>query len=418
MPQQQPTSLLLLPDELLVRIILDCRADAPMVGIHPVWPLTHVCHHIRNIAQAILYRKVDLNCNSKATPHMRAIIEQNPSPGQLVHNLTIFGTDANPRSDDSELLQAVASAASNLKVLILFGVTTEKASSVLGDLPSASLWHFHARFRETPVSIQWRGQIARFSKLRDVVCQDWSPEAELVPRTPVHPKQPLLLPELVRLHITDYTLIEAFGAAGPLRRVLPSLRKLENSISQSQDASTIRALISKAPLSLEALKLLSDVYTPIPRQYLPALPALRHLTHLELGSGTFIESKLLVYLPTAPLKSIRFDIGASVTDRILQALTGPGCPPQLHVICLDHIEEVADPNQVRNALEDVDLAADMGEVIDEIQREFCPEWPNGGTEHGLRFALATASANGLEVTGSALTCLDWEPPLIRCLPTI
>lgn len=389
MPRQQPASLLSLPDELLARIIFNCGEDVDlrMDDIHPLWPLTHVCRRIRKLAQAVLYRHACLGPGSKATPHLRAIVGQNPSPGQLTHTLTISGTSTKRGAHDFELVQAVASRVSNLKQLMVFFITTEGASSILGELPSASLEHLQMHFSRTPVSFQWSdlwGQIIRFPKLRLLACQDGSPEAELVPRVPVQSGQHIYLPQLVKLHITDYILIEIFGAAGPLRRILPNLRELKIRISHSQDASAITALVSEAPAGLEALKLLPGVFIPAtPRQYLPALPALPHLTHLELGIGTFIESELLRYLAVSPLKSIKFDFCAPVTDRILQALTGPGRPPQLREICLDHIE-VAGPNEVTNELEDVYSEAGMSGDLDKIQRRLCPEWPDGGTEQGLR----------------------------------
>ena len=47
-----------------------------------------------------------------------------------------------------------------------------------------------------------------------------------------------------------------------------------------------------------------------------------------------------------------------------------------------------------------------------------PDWPEGGTARGLRLALATAKANGIEVTGTALACLDWDATFDKVLANV
>ena len=172
------------------------------------------------------------------------------------------------------------------------------------------------------------------------------------------------------------------------------------------------AILSGAPSTLTTLRLLSDYeMRDNPRRYLPALPALRHLRHLDLGPGTFIEAELLLYLPRGPLESITFYIYARVTDHILQALTGPARSPRLRQICLDHVSG-AIPEEIRHGL---DFYFAEGDPLDRLRDQLYPEWPTGATEQGLRHALAAANANGLEVTGSALACLDWDATFDKVL---
>lgn len=74
---------------------------------------------------------------------------------------------------------------SNLKELILSGMTTEEAFSILGDLPSTSLRSLSMRFCRNPTSVQWSdlpSHVTRFSELRMLACQDWRPETEPPPR--------------------------------------------------------------------------------------------------------------------------------------------------------------------------------------------------------------------------------------------
>ena len=411
---QQPTSLLSLPDELLVQIF-DYLGGRFSKGVDPILPLTLVCRRISHLAQAVLYRYIVLAPDSRATRHLHAVIGQNPLLGQLIDTLTISGTGSDSDSDideeaihDWELVQATASAVSNLKELILSDMTTEEASAILAALPSTSLHNLSMRFCLLPASFRWSdlwAHVARFSELRVLTCQDWHPATETAPRAAAHTGQHIPLPQLVKLQLADYGLIRVFGAPGTLRQTLPKLRELQITIYRSDDSSAVTAILSEAPSTLMTLRLLP--YTGalgIPRQYLPTLPALCRLTHLDLGPGTFIEAELLIYLATAPLESIRFDFHALVTDRILQALTGPARPLQLRQICLDHVFGTS-MEEIRNHLK---FAASEGETVEEVRRQLCPEWPTGGTEQGLRHALAAANANGLEVTGSALACADWD----------
>lgn len=245
-----------------------------------------------------------------------------------------------------------------------------------------------------------------------LACHDWSPETEPVLRATAHQGQHVVLPKLVELQVTDYILVQAVGAAEPLWQTMPSLRELQIAISRFEESSAVTAILSEAPSTLTTLKLLSDSETPgRPRGYVPTLPALHHLAHLELGAKTFIEAELLAYLPMEPLELIRFHFRASVTDRILQVLTGPARPPQLRRICLDHVSGTC-LEEIRG---DFEAYLPEGEAVEEIRRQLGPEWPPGGTAHGLQLALAAANANGLEMTGSAVDCATWDASFDKAL---
>ncbi|GAA5964281.1 hypothetical protein JCM8115_006052 [Rhodotorula mucilaginosa] len=421
---QQPTSLLSLPDELLVQIF-NYLAGRFSTRVSPTLPLTLVCRRVRKLAQAVLYHDVTLSPYSDATPLFGGAIMANPSLGQLVDTLTICGTGSEPDIDKgaahkSALVQATIAAVSNLRELTLSDMTTEEASAILAAFPSTSLRNLHIRLWlwTTPVSSQWKdlwGRVARFSELRVLTCEDWRWDAELVPPATAHSGQHIPLAQLVKLEITDDILIKALEAAGPLRQVLPNLRELQITISRSEDSTVstaVTARLSEAPPSLAVLKLVTSFYMPgTPRQYLPASPALRHLSHLELGAKAFTEDELLVYLSMAPLESITFYRCASVTDRILQALTGPARSPQLRRICLDHVFGIGQ-EEIRDSLK---AYLSEGNAAEEVRRQLCPQWPPGGTEQGLRLALSDAKANGIQVTGSALACSDWDATFDKAL---
>lgn len=95
------------------------------------------------------------------------------------------------------------------------------------------------------------------------------------------------------------------------------------------------AIFSQAPSSLTAMRLLIKSAVPVLwSRYLGSLPALRYLT---LEPDTFLKAQLLAYLPAAPVELIGFSTGTLVTDAVLRALTGPGRPPLLRQLCLNHV---------------------------------------------------------------------------------
>lgn len=159
-PERQPTSLLSLPDELLVRIF-DHLAVRLWKGIHPLWPLTHVCRRVRSVAQEALYRDVVIGPYRNKTPHFQEAVEENPSLGQLVETLTIGGTGYDPAGSKSavlgrELRPVTIGAVSNLKELTL-SVTIDEACALLATLPSPlpSLRALNMRLAQTPLSVRW-----------------------------------------------------------------------------------------------------------------------------------------------------------------------------------------------------------------------------------------------------------------------
>lgn len=417
-PERQPTSLLSLPDELLVRIF-DHLAVRLWKGVHPLWPLTHVCRRVRSVAQEALYRDVVIGPYRNKTPHFQEAVEENPPLGQLVETLTIGGTGYDPAGSKSAVLgresrPATIGAVSNLKESTL-SVTIDEACALLAALPSPlpSLRALNMRLAQTPSSVRWTDlwtHLSRLSELRVVRCNAWP--VFTTPRQTAHATQHIPIPQLVTLHITDYILTETFENAGPLHQTLPSLRELHVAVSRSDNVSAVSAILAEAPSSLTTLNMVSNFEVPgTPSRYLPALPPLRHL---ELGPRTFIEADLLAFLPmAATLESIRFDFSASVTDCLLRALTGPGRPPQLRQICLDHVKG-ASPEQIA---EDFKLNGSLSPHMytDWLRGTLGPYWPEGGTARGLRLALATAKANGIEVTGSALACADWDSTFDKVL---
>lgn len=404
---QQPTSLLSLPDELLVQIF-DNVAVRTSPGGNPILPCTLVCRRIGKVAQALVYRDVFVDAISSSG--FKAAVEANPSLGQLVSSLEVQnGTPAITPGPESgnlicERMQATFRSLSQLKELSLVGMTPGEAAAILAALPSPSLQSLTMRLRRT-VDERWAQELwthlSGFSELRTLECVDWPGEAGLAHPTAPCPTPKISLPRLVKLDATDFVLVKMFGPAGPLRQTLPSLQELTTSWSPS--GSDMIAILSDLPSSLTTLKLLYASMATGWSRYLQTLPPLRHL---ELGEGTFFETDLLAYLPTATLESIGFDDSAPATDRVLQALTGRGRPPQLRQIRLDHIVG-ATPDEIEDRFKHYG-SANLHDYANAIRNAMRPQWSLGTSEEGLRLALDSARANGIEVTGRAVKFLHWE----------
>ena len=159
------------------------------------------------------------------------------------------------------------------------------------------------------------------------------------------------------------------------------------------------------------MKLPNNLGYGVPSRYFQALPA--GLRHLQLGSNTFYESELPAYLATANLESIGFEYYTWVTNRLLQELTGRARPPQLRHIRLDYID-ASKSEEIERYFKRFGTAS-LSTAASEVREDLGPNWPGSGTEAGLRRALASALANGIEGTGSALNCVDWNVEFDRLL---
>lgn len=410
----QPTSLLSLPDEVLVEIF-DYLAVPSLEGIYPLWPLTHVCRRVRKAAQTVLYRDVALYTGGGATPHFRAAVTQNPSLGVLVSSLDMYNNvDTSYFSRDGVLdrkTRAALRTLVRLKEVHLWGVMTDEAASILAALPSPPLRSINVEIFWTADPSHWRDlqtQLSRFSQLHDLCVRDAdtsSPRFAHAPRATRRSPRHLMLPQVVELHVADYIFVEGFGSAGPLRQTLPNLRELHLHMSRSENAAVVSATLADMSSSLTALELIGrEPWEGVAARYIPDLPA--QLRCLEIGYESSTEAELLAFLPkaTGSLESIGFDDSDEVTDRVLRALTGPERPPRLRQLRLNHMSAKS-PDDIRR---EVEYRRWGGKDAEEARSELRPRWPDGATVEGLRLALATADADDIQVTGSALDCVNWD----------
>lgn len=205
------------------------------------------------------------------------------------------------------------------------------------------------------------------------------------------------LPQLTRLTCSNWLCI---GALDPksFGQLLPNLTDLSFSYN---DSSVAMLALANLPLSLTSLKVSTHWDEPV--AYLTKLPS--SVRHLTLGHQSFVESELLAYLPTSPLVSISFPRDSQVGDVVLAQLTGPKRPPSLRRIRLDYVS-AAYATAIRERFSWYPLEALRGAMF-LLSYELGPHWPVGGSEEGLRSALAAASTHGIEVEGSVLHCVDW-----------
>ena len=406
-------SLLSLPDELLVRTF-DYRAQRFGTCDNPLVPLLSVSRRVRHAAQSILYSEVVLGSDPDAMACFEAVVQQNPAVGQLVGRLTIHTTDSATDRPRLQLSEATIRTFTQLRELTLHGATFDEASAVLAALPSPRVRRLDLQLANIIDPLQredlW-ALTSRFSELRVLKIDTCDVPVDFDPSVtaPAAPKG--ALPRLVELHLSDSFLIKTFGAAGPFRQFLPSLRELHLMITQSDLMPAVTTILSEPPSSFTTLKLPNNLGRGVPSRYFQALPA--SLRHLQLGSNTFYESELVAYLATANLESIGFEYYTWVTDRLLQRLTGRARPPQLRRIRLDHID-ASKSAEIERYFKRFGTAS-LSTTASEVREDLGPNWPGSGAEEGLRRALASALANGIEVTGSALDCVDWNVEFDRLL---
>lgn len=412
------TSLLSLPDELLVEIF-DFLA-VPLRGPrHPLVAALTVCRRVHNVAKPLLYCNIILSAYMPGTAQVEAAIQRNPSLGRLVSTLELYDYGSFHDGHGDEIvprkLEETLRAFSKLSGLTVSELDPDEAASILAALPSAPLRYLDLQLTWTEDPSQWqnlRTCLCRLSGLRVLKCEVLDGlTLPIIPRAPRHAAQEFSLPELLELRMADYLLLDIIKGAGPLRQVLPSLQALHITVSRAEDASAISTCLSEAPWNLAKLSITAATSSAVPRGWLSTLPAVRCL---EIGPGTFVELDLLAYLETATtLDSIGFTYGAKVTDQVLRALTGPERPPRLRHIRLDHVD-VATPKGIAAHLAWYE-PADMARLADDVRSDEGPHWPIGGTEQGLQRALGDANANGIRVTGHALGSIGWHVEFDRLL---
>ena len=270
---KQMPSLLSLPDELLVRTF-DYRAQRFGTCDNPLVPLLSVCRRVRNAAQSILYSEFILGSDADAMACFDAVVQQNPSVGQLVGRLTIRNTDSTLDRPRLQLSKATIRTFTQLKELTLHGAPFDEASAVLAALPSPPVRRLDLQLANI-INLLQRQNLwnltSRFSELRVFKIDTCDVPVDFDPSVtaPAAPKG--ALPRLVELHISDSFLSKILGAAELFRRFLPSLRYLHLMITQSNLMPAITAILSEPPSSFHDLEAAKQPRVRSPESVLPGL---------------------------------------------------------------------------------------------------------------------------------------------------
>lgn len=426
MPSQVKT-LLLLPDELLA-----CIFDVIAEGRDRNKTLTSLaltCRRLYSAVQPVLYRKITVVNADSSVKRLCAALEQKPSLGQLVLDLSVVctsdttswlrGADEDDNKSTEDLMNEYAPICGvlyELKTLRLHNVSTPAWAAILGTLPTSALCELNvdARVRvkdHTQLPKIW-ARLQAFNKLRTLTLNTSSLQWALDPTRELLPIDQTCIPQLLKLDTTDWFCVAMFGADASLNLILPNLAELSLSILGLVFAPVVTHMISNLPPTLDSLRLedkslrfcssLQYTEEEALTGYFSSLPPIHHLS---LYPATFRQRDLIAFLPDSHLESIEFGLGATVTDRLLEVLVGTERPPSLRTIQLDHMA-IPSMEQISEVFGDEGPESTIGWA--QLRNYLRPYWQPDSSEEGLLSALATADANGIEVAGTAVDSLEWE----------
>ena len=126
-----------------------------------------------------------------ASRHFQETVGANPSVGQLVRRLEMYGVSSAYRFYESRKLARVRAYAtirtlSRLEELTLLDMTTDEANAVLAALPSPSLRSLKLQLHWTADPLHRQDLWTRFChfELHALECSDWSSAPDIRPRMP------------------------------------------------------------------------------------------------------------------------------------------------------------------------------------------------------------------------------------------
>ncbi|GAA5988958.1 hypothetical protein JCM10908_006246 [Rhodotorula pacifica] len=401
----QRTSLLSLPDELLVRIFDELRNNYDW--LQDLHSAMFVCRRLYPAAQTALYHDVEFSdWKSANLQRFAESLANRPELGQLVTAISMYiGTLPDDLLVEHRGLITKLSfvrALSRLKKLHIFVTgSSDGVPRLFSELQTPSLRDVSVLCRVTSANREgWYAVWASLQGFPDLHTLHLSMTNDLLDAPAARRVKPL--PQVRTSHIDADFVTSIFGVEATIASLLPNLTDLEYNRSKNLSAADASRTLANLPPSLEKL----DIHSyemPALTGYFKALPPLKHLA---LYRSAYVESELLAYLPTSRLESISFDLFVDVTDRVLYALTeATNRPRSLRRI---HSDSPHSGEGTEVHLDLKELSDPSDDAIDNVYANNCPDWREGCSEEGLRAAIAAAEAAGIEFEGGAVQAVDWD----------
>ncbi|POY75651.1 hypothetical protein BMF94_1273 [Rhodotorula taiwanensis] len=396
--RDRPLSLLSLPDELIENIV------DKAIGCHPT-PINTllICRRILPLAHRILYHTVVLRSSFQQRA-LRATLERNPRLRPWIKILVLHGiTPATP--EVCERQRALLSMATSVEHLYLSEYSNVLLTALAHDATWSKGWTKLRTFRlrgleplyhTSPdeagdpvkaVEDLWR-LLGRFPTLQQVAIRSAADGTSFFPT--------------IASTAASFPSIHSFHASGPLT-MMPNLKVLSLSPAPRRRRLPIppASVLTKASATLSHLT--------IGHQHIGAnLQRFPALTFLRLEPDSFDPDTVLpCLLSSATLEEIVFGYGAPVSAALLRGLV-------IHCATLRRLTLDYDRSPARGkALQDLFVRLSVNNVdrfidgLAELRQRSRPR-RTVGSEADLRDILSLAADRKIDVTGSALTCLDWE----------
>ncbi|POY76445.1 hypothetical protein BMF94_0645 [Rhodotorula taiwanensis] len=412
-------SLLHLPVELLSEIVAHA-SDPDSTSV--LARLTRVCKRLRPIVEEALYREIDVDQDTGRLALITRTLLDRSTTLILIHKLRIdmraFGHATQiDESGARESQPATSSPAAFfgslhfplLRRLALVSVNPILLTDLLAaELPSAaptlqSLYVHICRHGGDPMT-EWFSYLARLPLLRDLELIAY--ESNLI--LPLESPELVPLLQLASAHIPGDIVCPASSAT--VSRLMPNLMCLS---VENGEGAALRHIVAGAPAGLTSLSLLEGDDIAI-EDYLARFPLLETL---HIGAG-FNPDRLLPLLTSSQIARLGFDWHLPATyDFLLAIVTGPQRMPRLRSLTLMHADCGAAGSHLQEVLENLnDATPDTIQArVSSLRGDYEPNFQPGCTAAGLARVLRSATANGINVDGQALECIDWNADFDRRL---
>lgn len=422
---RQPTSLLSLPNELLLAIVAELNTP-------DLLQLALTCRRLLVPVRVKLYRRISLD-TTDACRKLAAALDDNKGLRDLVKGMRLeplrevcgnvaYDEDGDPYlldSDDEEMIEDVIAPEDGLASWL--GLQTRLPAvervTMLELSPVAVCSFLEQALKYMPRLSCVLLPAEPMSGDDDAVACDFRRIVSSLPTSrglELMTNGPWCLLKLVD-HDNAPPLVNvrslSLGPAIPdpermaeLASVFPNLQELTIYLVEADADEGYERLLKTAPAGISTLRFAGEPGKPIDH----LLHRFSDLLELRLVTKSFSPKSLLSYLRDSNLVALEFDSGAPVNDRFLLSLVDARSRPKcLRRLVLNYLDPYMSSVPLRYALR---RRVKQRPVPDfqAFKDEARPKWPIGCSEAGLSRVVEGARSVGTQVRGTAVDALDWD----------
>ncbi|POY76358.1 hypothetical protein BMF94_0555 [Rhodotorula taiwanensis] len=386
------TSLLSLPDELLRAIV--AGIDTPREQLHKV---ARVCRRLRSLAEEYLYESITLTSRYEQyellldafqrRPRLRSFVKAPLMPISKISATIVTTLLQFPACTELSLMDF---SQMTLDEIIGSSYLSRRVPKIQRLIIKADITK---TYHETLPPSAWWCVLAAWPRLRDL-------ELDIKGFWLASPGDGLGLSALRRLRLSAAMLPPHDAVFAETCPILDEL-----SIGPIGTNSFTHHILSSGPSGLLCL---AHPGKPVAiEQYIARYPQLKSI---HIGPG-FDPGLLLPLLAASQIEEMTFDRGSPAADDFLAGLlVGPQRMFNLRRVEVNHVIALARSGLYQKLVHDQSfiLSGEIHTKAQAFRAEYRPQWPPGCTRAGLSRAVDLAEAAGVSLSGTAVSCINWD----------